>query len=450
MDVIFEEKHSGKGIVRSVCKSKDRPKWSMIVEDNQYKDDRIKFSSWFSIYQMFKEVFLPRGYPDSVSSDYLSYQIWDSLQAFGSSITGTLATHNVLKGIGVGDQSATVTSATLTWLLKDGTGMIGRIVFTYFKGSNLDVDCKKWRLYADISNDFAIGLDMICPMFPNYLLLLQCSSGLIKSLVGTIGGATRAALTQHQARNNNLADVSAKDSSQETLVNLVALITSLILVPLVAESDSLVWILFVIFTITHIYCNYRAVRSVKMEIFNPSRWTSFIEKYIFKETIGSVDEINQLENIWFFSTHQFQDRIESGLPLSDHDLSDEQFDRLNENLHNNNYILSVNGQHNVLISFFDGQESVRTKMEAYFHGNLILFALTDQKKAQSLGITINDHEELKLDSIVKSTRSIVDSKFDQMLTNAMDKGWNLSNFIFLENGWRVKSRDSRISDKKSN
>jgi hypothetical protein len=35
-----------------------------------------------------------------------------------------------------------------------------------------------------------------------------------KSLVGVAGGATRSALTQHQARQNNLADVSAKDSSQ--------------------------------------------------------------------------------------------------------------------------------------------------------------------------------------------------------------------------------------------
>lgn len=33
-------------------------------------------------------------------------------------------------------------------------------------------------------------------------------------LVGVAGGATRAALTMHQARRNNMADVSAKDGSQ--------------------------------------------------------------------------------------------------------------------------------------------------------------------------------------------------------------------------------------------
>lgn len=36
----------------------------------------------------------------------------------------------------------------------------------------------------------------------------------LQSIVGVAGGATRAALTEHQARRNNMADVSAKDGSQ--------------------------------------------------------------------------------------------------------------------------------------------------------------------------------------------------------------------------------------------
>ena len=44
-----------------------------------------------------RNVFLPEGYPDSVSDDYLSYQIWDTVQAFASSISGSLATQAVLE-----------------------------------------------------------------------------------------------------------------------------------------------------------------------------------------------------------------------------------------------------------------------------------------------------------------------------------------------------------------
>lgn len=43
------------------------------------------------------------------------------LQAFASSITGTLATQSLLKGVGVGDENASALAATITWILKGMT-----------------------------------------------------------------------------------------------------------------------------------------------------------------------------------------------------------------------------------------------------------------------------------------------------------------------------------------
>ena len=51
-----------------------------------------------------RQVFLPEGFPESVSSDYFEYQMWDTLQAFASSVSGSLATAAVLGGLGVGDR----------------------------------------------------------------------------------------------------------------------------------------------------------------------------------------------------------------------------------------------------------------------------------------------------------------------------------------------------------
>lgn len=62
-----------------------------------------------------RQVFLPEGYPQSVSKDYLQYQVWDTLQAFASSVSGSLATAAVLGGLGVGDSAATPLAATITW-----------------------------------------------------------------------------------------------------------------------------------------------------------------------------------------------------------------------------------------------------------------------------------------------------------------------------------------------
>ena len=61
-------------------------------------------SSSASIMGVARQVFLPEGFPESVSSDYFEYQLWDTLQAFASSVSGSLATAAVLGGLGVGDR----------------------------------------------------------------------------------------------------------------------------------------------------------------------------------------------------------------------------------------------------------------------------------------------------------------------------------------------------------
>ncbi|EDV29139.1 uncharacterized protein TRIADDRAFT_19061, partial [Trichoplax adhaerens] len=248
-------------------------------------------------------VFLPQGYPESVSGDYLTYQLWDTLQAFCSSITGTLATQAILKGVGVGDEKATVAAAAMTWMLKDGTGMIGRILFAWLRGTSLDCDAKKmlifisYRLFADFLNDGALFIEMIAPNFPHLFTLLLCVASVAKSIVGVAGGATRAALTMHQARRNNMADVSAKDGSQETLVNLSALIVGLFLLPAVTGNARIIWTLFFMFTMLHLYANYKAVSSVVMETLNRERLHILAYNFFRYGSILSPAEVCQRESV---------------------------------------------------------------------------------------------------------------------------------------------------------
>ncbi|XP_031466546.1 RUS1 family protein C16orf58 homolog [Phasianus colchicus] len=81
-----------------------------------------------------ERVLLPRGFPHSVSPDYLRYQCWDSAQALCSSLSGIVATRAVFEAVGVGDVAATPTGATVTWLLRDGVGMVTRIAFASMQG----------------------------------------------------------------------------------------------------------------------------------------------------------------------------------------------------------------------------------------------------------------------------------------------------------------------------
>ncbi|VDL43562.1 unnamed protein product [Hymenolepis diminuta] len=274
--------------------------------------ERIEYPKRTSLYYMAKSAFLPEGYPKSVSKDYLEYQIWDTVQALASSIIGALAGQAILIGVGVGDATASVLAATLIWLFKDGAGMVGRIVFAGRQGTSLDSQCKQWRIFADVLNDVAFFIELLSLHVPSLFTLIVCMSGVMRALVGMIGGATRAAITQHQALESNMADVAAKDGSQETLSNLLALFLNLILVSVVTGNLALIWLLFIILGPIHIYANWRAVRCLELTTFNRVRFNILVQDWLSRldkksdqvPRLLSVQEVNYLEPIISFFTQR--------------------------------------------------------------------------------------------------------------------------------------------------
>lgn len=246
-----------------------------------------------------QDVFLPQGYPESVSPDYLHYQMWDTAQAYCSSIAGALSLQATLTGLGVGEGAATPLAATLIWLLKDGTGMVASIAFAYWKGSQLDCNSKQWRLFADVANDSGHLLRLLGPVLPVPFLFVMCISAVMMALVGVAGGATRASLTLHQARRDNMADVSAKDGSQETLVNLAALFSNLTILPFITSSLLLTWITFLMCVVLHLLANYQAVRAVKMESLNRPRLLYILDQWFTTANVPGIEETNLSESLIF-------------------------------------------------------------------------------------------------------------------------------------------------------
>lgn len=103
-------------------------------------------------------------------------------------ITGTLCTHAILKGLGVGNDNINAYSATVTWILKEGSGHLGRILFSWWKGAQLDIDSKKWRLRADFLNDMAMGIEIyVLPKYPHLATQILCGTTVLKAIVGVAG-----------------------------------------------------------------------------------------------------------------------------------------------------------------------------------------------------------------------------------------------------------------------
>lgn len=403
-----------------------------------------------SVSHFFRSVFLPQGYPESVSQDYLEYQIWDTIQAFASSITGTLAAQAVLKGVGVGDENATVLAATMTWILKDGTGMLGRIVFTWLRGSSLDCNSKRWRLFADILNDLAIFIEILAPNFKSIFTPLVCTAGVCKSIVGVAGGATRAALTQHQARRNNMADVSAKDGSQETLVNLAALLCNLALIPLVTGRQTLIWFLYVIFTCLHLYANYSAVKCVVMETMNQSRLNLIVKDLLDSSHIPSVQQTNQSEPVVFKTRRKLE--ILLGCSVGKLCNSAKDLKELLLIYKENPYLLGLNlKQGEIYIALSEGSGTA-DQLQSCYQAEVINYVYENLYKNKtlhsSLSPIVRALEAGDVQGTLTASLAYTNSTIEAFRQGMLQQGWALDPVLLNANEWRARWDSDGVTDKK--
>ncbi|KAI0336627.1 DUF647-domain-containing protein [Cubamyces sp. BRFM 1775] len=249
--------------------------------------------------RVLSDVFLPEGYPSTVSSDYLQYQVWNALQAFCSSLASLFASRAVLQGHGVGNASASATNAIFLTVLQDVFSRLTTIVAGYYLGTSLYPEAKTYRLLADILNDAAIICDTLSPhlahisisfAYPFFApasdsslrIVALCMSGAFRSLCGAVAGGSKAALTVHFAtageRPGDVGDLSAKDGSKETVLALLGMLCGSVVLHYVHSARTTYLVLFgLIFC--HLAANVIAVRVIAMRTFNRQRasiaWNSF-------------------------------------------------------------------------------------------------------------------------------------------------------------------------------
>ena len=227
------------------------------------------------VYTELCSVFLPVGYPESVRSEYLRFQAFDTLQAACSYLRNILTTSAILRGAGVGEDKASPMAAAIAWVLRDGFGMFGSLVFSYLVGTGFDRNVKEWRLFADLINDVGLTLDMLAPLAgppggTNFMVVAALGA-CCKTICGMTAGATRASITAHFALRDNLADVSAKEGAQETAVTLLGLLVGSALANNLGDSPRTTWAAFVLLTLVHVWANWLGVGCLALDSINRQR-----------------------------------------------------------------------------------------------------------------------------------------------------------------------------------
>jgi Vitamin B6 photo-protection and homoeostasis len=307
---------------------KDKPKglWQR-RRRNKRKDSKRPTSSVSSstslLGSIIKSTFLPTGYPDQIPSGYLNYVVHSVLQDVSTQLRSVLATQRILRGVGVGQPHATALSALLQFLLRDGCGMAGSLIFTSAFASQFRNDVKRWRLLADLVLDVGMTLEVAALSVPSqYFVPMICAGNVCKAICGVAAGATGGAIALHWASNprreqqhhvrgpspsasehddadpnhaastasrsgtgSDISDIQAKFAAQNTVTGSLGLVAAAWFAKSVSDVDSArLWGWYAILTFLHLYGNAKCMRLIHLNYLNTERLRRVAHDFFAKFT----------------------------------------------------------------------------------------------------------------------------------------------------------------------
>ena len=390
------------------------------------------------------------------------YQICDSVQGLCSYLRGVVSTSAVLQAAGVGNAEATAMSAAMNWAMRDGLGMMGGLTFSYWTSSLFDAHVKEFRLFADIINDVGLTLDMLAPYAGSENVLYITSVAMIcKVMCGISAGATKGSITQHFCKKGNMADLNAKEGTQETLVSLIGMLLGIALAKYLHGMEkvdksmamTLSWTIFNFLTLVHVYVNYIGVSVLRLRTLNQERTKVVLSAVINAITGECLDEsfhkedtmkaLNSLpspkdvcESLFAsMSTLLFPGSVRLGCSIAKaigHLSANDIKALLDSEFRDDLYIVTVDGK-NVYSSLKLGAREI-DELKAFIHVMVIL-------KCHKLGTALSSFQ------LVSHTHQKIKTLFEGdgcLSLHVLDEvGWDVENRLFLGFGpWRFQDSTS--------
>ncbi len=245
--------------------------------------------------------FLPMDYPKSVERGYTTYATYCFLGNTCGSAAMVLSTQTLLLAVGVGSASAAPMAGALNWVMKDGIGQLGGVLFasritSNTTGDTIDKDPKRWRMVSSMSMDAATLLEILSPLFPGHFLAVASVANIGKNISFLTASASRAALHQSLATENNLGDVTAKAGSQSIAASLMGTGLGIGLSPLIGGDYFCITAGFICLSCVHQYCIFKSLKAVALKKLNKHRLNIalglFFHSFPVEDEAGEGEERN--------------------------------------------------------------------------------------------------------------------------------------------------------------
>eukprot|EP01125_Pyxidicula_operculata_P000255 TRINITY_DN10334_c0_g1_i1.p1 TRINITY_DN10334_c0_g1~~TRINITY_DN10334_c0_g1_i1.p1 ORF type:complete len:462 (-),score=80.11 TRINITY_DN10334_c0_g1_i1:66-1451(-) len=365
-------------------------------------------------------VFLPSGYPHSVTPDYIHYYKWIFVLSITGSATYVMSMTALLHSVNLASSAAGI-AAGVNWVLKDGLGSIGKILSANILASRFDTDTKRAMWWAEVFYNTGTALEMLTSMFPMLFLFLGTIANVIKGVAGLTVGACRASINKQFARQENLGDITARTTTQGLVGYIIGTSVGIGL-HTIFSGGSYLWGVFGCLACLHLFSSYRALRNIRFVHLNQQRAALLMEQYFKGEVVDTPTQMQekQKETIIFPPSFLRNPSIVLGSSIHNAFPTQQQLMDTLLNFHNEQYILShdsTNTIHVVLKEGISSTDMLKSFFCAYYYRHCLL-----------------NGQQVSIQQAVEYTNQSMDN-FVQLIT---EKEWSLSSLVLAPSSIRVR------------
>eukprot|EP00158_Paraphelidium_tribonemae_P004899 Partr_v1_DN27041_c0_g1_i3_m29378 putative Chromosome 16 open reading frame 58 len=240
-------------------------------------------------------VFFPRGYPHSVTGNYWDFTKWHFIASICGTVNGVLGMQALLSALGMGTGALPV-AATINWIIKDGFGLLGGVLYTSMFSNRFDVEPKRYRFKASLAFQMATVCELLTPLVPGLFVVLASLANIAKNIAWLTMSGCRAQMHQSFCLRDNLGDITAKAGSQSTAAGLLGTGLGVVVTSLVGGSVSSSFMVFAPLSMISLYSLSLSNSTVVTDTFNIQRAELVFKEYFDHGRYASPAEVAERES----------------------------------------------------------------------------------------------------------------------------------------------------------
>ncbi|THU61655.1 hypothetical protein C4D60_Mb07t25610 [Musa balbisiana] len=369
------------------CEEIDGRRWSYVVDDGGHprRGSAVRavpmqcpMAPLEELMSFVRSYVVPEGFPDSVAPSYVPYMTWRALKYFFGGAMGVFTTRTLLSSVGVSKNRATSGAVAINWILKDGAGRVGKMLFAR-QGKKFDYDLKQLRFAGDLLMELGAGVELATAAVPHLFLPLACAANVVKNVAAVTSTSTRTPIYKAYAKGENIGDVTAKGESVGNMADLLG--TGLCI--LISKRNPSLVASFAFLSCGYVFSAYQEVKSIVLNTLNRARFTVAVDSFIKTGHVPSLKEGNSKENIFRppWSKHT---SVVLGPRFCDAFQEPTSFIAIERLFEKERYMVTYNPSKDKIYALLKDQAKSDDILKAAFHAHVLLYFIQLSNTNQAL------------------------------------------------------------------